>query len=1084
MAHRSSHGKELPQKPPSLKNASGLSNDFEYAGIWTGQSNSLPWGLPLDAVEYSLELQLQPPGLDLASVTIPPNPERSVGMAEVLLADASVTDHLWNKSTWLRLGTVTAPEAGYAEVIRSRAFFLDVRWLSLPTGHTAAVTFDDGTDRVTWMAHGLTAGQPVVFTNSGGALPAELTAGVTYYVLSPAMDDFQVSATPIGSFIDLMDAGTGTHTGYANDVLPGYLVKENGKFYSYENCRVLTPYLPWRDIQPPTTNEPLGQWSVPIHSAYPVPDGPVGADGKRLTLPAPWTLPAAVTTFDDLAVFLPMTRREGADGYGISEVADATFDGTGTPTGHPLTLSSTPAGTFAIGVWYEIETIGTTDFTAIGASANTVGLEFQATGAGSGTGTAFPSRTFTFATTLGPDADLTNAYFLVDWESAGASKRSWARVASSQPMSFTVDATTWLGDGNPDPLPSLAVTIDIASNEVVWTAHGLSDGDRMFFQGTTMPAGVARDRVYFVTNVNGADRFQIAESLDHPPINFSDTGTGLVGRQTWVYTCWLPHWKDNPFTFLPGPEFAYPNEDHQPRNTYIHFRARGQTLYGYNNQAGGSQVPGEPFDGIADSRFGALLPFAWRTGAAIGKRLNMVALGVGSTPLHLSHVTNNAAGAFTGTVGWWNNQKTGFGVQLEDSTSYLAERIKRLITVMAPQALLAEGNAKELRYLSACHIQGEADAFTEAGRELYNGLITDYKQWLRDLVLDGGWSPFSGDAKMPFAQPLITHIPYEVGGFPWTDVEGEINNAIREVHTAEEFSGYVLADDLPKINDGHFSGGGMVVLGARLAVSILDSLEYALSYGSPALASITPRLLRIANLALIYIGQGSRQITSLSETTPEAQLISVMLPEATTQLLSMRQWSWARRREPAAQIKHDHPKWQYAYVVPGRAMTPTAITPHAEAGDFSKVVVSVVAPNTRDEARTSLPDHPAPFAIESSPSGARVLFTNVAETPGTVEPQIPIPSNDLFPERLPKSPMIHYVDKQIDPDRFSSSFANALTWLLASMLAPALVKGKEGEAVSSSSLAKSAGYVRTESAHETATQQHSVEHTPIWLSNR
>jgi hypothetical protein len=46
------------------------------------------------------------------------------------------------------------------------------------------------------------------------------------------------------------------------------------------------------------------------------------------------------------------------------------------------------AGSFVIGNIYTIVTVGTTSFTAIGASANTVGVVFTATGAGSGTGTA------------------------------------------------------------------------------------------------------------------------------------------------------------------------------------------------------------------------------------------------------------------------------------------------------------------------------------------------------------------------------------------------------------------------------------------------------------------------------------------------------------------------------------------------------------------------------------------------------------------------------------------------------------------------------------------------------------------------
>ena len=50
--------------------------------------------------------------------------------------------------------------------------------------------------------------------------------------------------------------------------------------------------------------------------------------------------------------------------------------------------TSVTAGSFVASTVYYITAIGTTDFTLIGASANTVGLSFTATGAGSGTGTA------------------------------------------------------------------------------------------------------------------------------------------------------------------------------------------------------------------------------------------------------------------------------------------------------------------------------------------------------------------------------------------------------------------------------------------------------------------------------------------------------------------------------------------------------------------------------------------------------------------------------------------------------------------------------------------------------------------------
>jgi hypothetical protein len=58
------------------------------------------------------------------------------------------------------------------------------------------------------------------------------------------------------------------------------------------------------------------------------------------------------------------------------------------------------AGNFLVGNTYTIFVVGTTDFTAIGASSNTVGVTFTATGIGSGTGKA--QQIFTFCNAAGP----------------------------------------------------------------------------------------------------------------------------------------------------------------------------------------------------------------------------------------------------------------------------------------------------------------------------------------------------------------------------------------------------------------------------------------------------------------------------------------------------------------------------------------------------------------------------------------------------------------------------------------------------------------------------------------------------------
>lgn len=56
--------------------------------------------------------------------------------------------------------------------------------------------------------------------------------------------------------------------------------------------------------------------------------------------------------------------------------------------GSPTVPTATNAGSFVVGGYYRIESVGTTNFVAIGAASNTVGTYFVATGVGSGTGTA------------------------------------------------------------------------------------------------------------------------------------------------------------------------------------------------------------------------------------------------------------------------------------------------------------------------------------------------------------------------------------------------------------------------------------------------------------------------------------------------------------------------------------------------------------------------------------------------------------------------------------------------------------------------------------------------------------------------
>ncbi len=108
-----------------------------------------------------------------------------------------------------------------------------------------------------------------------------------------------------------------------------------------------------------------------------------------------------VTTRRPILSIRPRAEYNGMDNRGHIELAE--FEATaatnnayielivgGTLTGAswvPVGESFT-AGVFVTGVRYVIRSVGTTDFTLIGAASNTVGVAFTATGAGTGTGTA------------------------------------------------------------------------------------------------------------------------------------------------------------------------------------------------------------------------------------------------------------------------------------------------------------------------------------------------------------------------------------------------------------------------------------------------------------------------------------------------------------------------------------------------------------------------------------------------------------------------------------------------------------------------------------------------------------------------
>lgn len=139
------------------------------------------------------------------------------------------------------------------------------------------------------------------------------------------------------------------------------------------------------------------------------------------------------------------------------------------------------AGSFVVGVAYQILTVGTTSFTAIGASESTVGTIFVATAVGAGTGTAIPVSNYTVAVS---SSTTVNAYSTdggITWTAGGALPTSgtWSAIAYGDGLWVSVRSgstssayssnggVSWLAGG---ALPASTTWTGVAYGGGIWVA--------------------------------------------------------------------------------------------------------------------------------------------------------------------------------------------------------------------------------------------------------------------------------------------------------------------------------------------------------------------------------------------------------------------------------------------------------------------------------------------------------------------------------------------------------------------------------------------------------------------------------------
>lgn len=206
---------------------------------------------------------------------------------------------------------------------------------------------NSGTEIVTVdAAHGYVDGDAVYYQDQGGSVTMGLTDGTMYYVNAQSSTTLSFHTTKAAAIADtgkvnLTSSGSETH----------YIYSAKADVYNASGGAVTINVSGGGDT--PTIRE---------------------SNGSSTTVNNTVTLAVTVLDKSDNG---PIELAQVAI-YRTSDDTQLMNEDTETVT----------AGSFVVGVKYRIVSVGTTDFTLIGAASNTVGVVFTATGAGTGNGTA------------------------------------------------------------------------------------------------------------------------------------------------------------------------------------------------------------------------------------------------------------------------------------------------------------------------------------------------------------------------------------------------------------------------------------------------------------------------------------------------------------------------------------------------------------------------------------------------------------------------------------------------------------------------------------------------------------------------
>lgn len=202
----------------------------------------------------------------------------------------------------------------------------------------------------------------------------------------------------------------------------------------------------------------------------------------------------------------------------------------------------------------------------------------------------------------------------------------------------------------------------------------------------------------------------------------------------------------------------------------------------------------------------------------------------------------------------------------------------------------------------------------------------------------------------------------------------------------------------------------------------------------------------ICNLALAHLGDDAT-VASLDppEGSAQADHCARFYPMARDTMLDAHKWNFSTRRASLALLTEAAPSaWQYAYALPADALD----------------LIAVQAPGASDDVGLAGSPTPQNFISELGPSGALVIYTNQVNA------------------------VLRYTARVTDTSRFPPLCTQALTMLLASMLAGPVLKGETGMKAAAYWEGRYDKKLLEAKAADANQRRQEATNTPTWLANR